>query len=907
MILPFSSSEATLARAGGKGANLAILSRAGFPVPPGFIVSTEAYKDFVAANGLQAKILEQANAVVADNPASLEEASQRIRDLFVQGVVPVGLVEAITDAVLETEAVSETASVYGAVAVRSSATAEDLPGLSFAGQQDTYLNIIGAEQVVVAVKRCWASLWTARAISYRARNHIAPDDVSLAVVVQQMIASETSGILFTANPLTGNRDEMVIDASFGLGEAIVSGLVEPDHYTVDALTAQIKHKRLGAKALQIVPNNDKAGGTHTIQQNNDQRQALDDAQIVALAQLAQRVVAHFGTPQDIEWAWANQQLYLLQSRPITSLYPLPISLDSSTLSDRERLYFSFNSVQGVTDPLTPLGQDAFRLIAGGMARFIGVQRPGSAIFLSAGDRLFIDLTDMAHIPRLRRMLVNILSVGDSGARQTLLRLIETGRLSTTSNVGSMGAILRILRAVLPNLPRIMRTMHHPETAAAPALAVCDRMLEEMRQHAREATDLSALLTVMEHDLERSLSLLAKHLMTIVAPSLISMRFIDTRLTRWLGVPSGAVLPLTRGLPNNVTTQMNLKLWAVAQAMRGDAAAMTAFQSQPIEDLVRAYQHKQLPIIAQQAITTFLDEYGARGLVEIDLGRSRWGDDPTSIFDTLRGYLMLTDPKVAPDVLFEHGAREAERIAADYVARVRSTPSAVMRWLRHARAKILAALIRRLRLLGGLRESPKFYLIRILDAYRVRLNQIGQGLVKEGLLNAADDLFFVPLDVLKAFAHGDKIDLRALAHERRATYQFELGRRRMPRILLGNGETFYEGMTADAADAGTDVLVGQAVSPGVVEGIVRVVLDPRNAQLQPGEILVCPATDPGWTPLFMTAGGLVMEIGGMITHGSVVAREYGIPAVVGVHEATTRLKTGQRVRVDGTQGRVFLKV
>ena len=210
MILPFSSSEATLACAGGKGANLAILSRAGFPVPPGFIVSTEAYKDFVAANGLQAKILEQANAVVADNPASLEEASQRIRDLFVQGVVPVGLVEAITDAVLETEAVSETASVYGAVAVRSSATAEDLPGLSFAGQQDTYLNIIGAEQVVVAVKRCWASLWTARAISYRARNHIAPDDVSLAVVVQQMIASETSGILFTANPLTGNRDEMVI-------------------------------------------------------------------------------------------------------------------------------------------------------------------------------------------------------------------------------------------------------------------------------------------------------------------------------------------------------------------------------------------------------------------------------------------------------------------------------------------------------------------------------------------------------------------------------------------------------------------------------------------------------------------------------------------------------------------------
>ena len=890
MILLFSSSEATLAQAGGKGANLAALARAGFPVPPGFIVSTIAYNDFVATNGLKAQILAHAAALVIEDPAALEHASHSIHELFRQATMPVATAQAIDQAYAElSRTVGKSTS---AVAVRSSATAEDLPGLSFAGQQDTYLNIIGSAEVLGAVKRCWASLWTARALGYRARNHIRPDEVALAVVVQAMIASETSGILFTANPLTGNRAEMVIDASFGLGEAIVSGQVEPDHYVVDGRTAQIKHKRLGAKALQIVPR-DSAGGTQTLQQDNADKQALTDAHIIALTQLAQRVAAHFGSPQDIEWAWADQQLYVLQARPITSLYPLPAPASLAG----ERLYFSFNSVQGVTDPITPLGQDALRLLVGGAAAFGGVRRSGESILLSAGDRLFVDVTDMAGDKRLRKLLVNILAVGDPGARQILQRLVETGRLMPPAATLGPALVFRLLRALLANVPRVMRAMHHPETAAQPALAGCDQLLAEARQHAGEAQDLAALLTVMTHDLERSLAMLARNVMVVIAPTLISMRFIDTRLTRWLGLPAGAVLPLMRGLPNNVTTQMNLKLWAVAQTVRNDAAAAAAFQEQSIERLVQAYQTRQLPAVAQQAIDDFLDEYGARGLVEIDLGRSRWRDDPTPIFDTLRGYLRLTDPNSAPDVLFERGAHEAERASADYVARVRA--GGVMR------AKVLSALIRRLRVLGGLRESPKFYLIRILDAYRVQLMQMGQALVGDGVLGAADDVFFVPLDTLKAFAKGDKIDLRAIANERRTTYQFEQGRRRMPRMLLGNGETFYEGMSATSDQINADTLVGQAVSPGVVEGQVRVVLDPRNAQLQPGEILVCPATDPGWTPLFMTAGGLIMEIGGMITHGSVVAREYGIPAVVGVHEATTRLKTGQRVRVDGAQGTILL--
>jgi len=892
MVLLFSSPDCTLARVGGKGMNLSVMARAGFPVPPGFIVPTEGYRDFVAANGLQAQIVTLANATIVEDPASLEATSQYIQTLFAHGEMPPQWTAAIQQA-LE----GELASI--AVAVRSSATAEDLPGLSFAGQQDTYLNVIGPQAVIDAVRRCWASLWTARAIGYRARNHINPDSVALAVVVQRMVASEVSGILFTANPLTGKRDEMVIDASFGLGEAIVSGQVEPDHYTVDAHTTHIKAKRLGAKALQIVPNANHASGTTTHQQNNAERQALSDEQIMALAQLAQRVVAHYGTPQDIEWAWADQQLYLLQSRPITSLYPLPQALRETPMP----VYFSFNSVQGVTDPITPLGQDALRAVLGGMTQFVGVQRPRERVLLSAGERLFIDFTDIAYSERTRNLALQVLSASDPGAREIIRHMAADGRFTDGATINNNGAIRRVLRKLAANmLPGAMKAMHAPDKAAAPALAACEALLSEAQHNAQSAKDLGALLAVMDADLSRSLRTLAKHLLVLIAPSMFALRFLDTRLSRWIGTPPNATLALTRGLPNNVTTEMNLKLWRVAQTIRKDANALTMFLHEPIAQLVTRYQTKQLPPIAQQAINGFLGEYGARGLVEIDLGRSRWADDPTPIFDTLRSYLLLEDANAAPDTLFARSAQEAERTAQEFITRVRETKT-TLPFVAEIRAKLIAAVMRRLRLLAGLRESPKFYLIRILDAYRRRLLGFGQGMVKDGVLDHADDIFFVSLEALRSFAAGQSIDLRTMANERRANYDFERQRRRMPRIILGNGETFYEGMPTDAAHASEDVLVGQAVSPGVVEGVVRVVLDPHHAQLQPGEILVCPATDPGWTPLFMTAAGLVMEIGGMVTHGSVVAREYGIPAVVGVHEATTRLRTGERVRVDGSSGQI----
>lgn len=312
-ILNFDSQEATLERVGGKGTNLAELTRAGFNVPPGYLITTQAYCAFVAANRFGDELLALARAVDTNDPVALEQTAEKIRALFTHSPMPPTIGDQIRAAY--SSLATRDSSLF--VAVRSSATAEDLPGLSFAGQQETYLNIIGAEAVNDAVKKCWSSLWTARAIGYRARNHIAPDNVALAVVVQQMIASKVSGVLFTANPLTGHRGEIVIDASFGLGEAIVAGQVEPDHFVVNATTWEITTCDLGDKAIAILPRAE--GGTQTIAQSRADTPTLPDAQIIALAKLAKRIAEHFGAPQDIEWAWANQRFYLLQTRPITAL------------------------------------------------------------------------------------------------------------------------------------------------------------------------------------------------------------------------------------------------------------------------------------------------------------------------------------------------------------------------------------------------------------------------------------------------------------------------------------------------------------------------------------------------------------------------------------------------------------
>jgi rifampicin phosphotransferase len=881
IILPFDSPHATLEAAGGKGMNLARLTRAGFTVPPGFVIATDAYREFVNLNRWLPAILSGVGDLTAEDASALERASAQIHAAFSAGKMPGEMESAIRAAYAELG--------DKAVAVRSSATAEDLPDLSFAGQQDTYLNIIGAEQLLDAVIHCWSSLWTARAIGYRIRNGIEHQEAALAVIVQEMVQSDASGVLFTANPLTGLRSEAVIDATLGLGEALVAGQVEPDHYVVDTLNQRILAKTLGAK--KISTRGKPGGGIETVEEAAEGRQALADEEILGLTELGQQVQKEYSFPQDIEWALAGNKLYILQSRPITSLFPLPEESQNPLV-----VWFSFSAVQGLVGPMTPLGIDVGRHIFAGAGKMFGTQIDAAeeTVLVPAGERLWIRISDVVRHPVGSRIIGGFLGMIEPSAGKILKSLLADPRLGAGSGKMRLSTVGRILRFALPIAGRFARNMLQPETARARLDAVVEAHLSAMQ--IGEAPDrfgrLMNVVTFMRERLSGVFQILLPLFIPTFVPGIASLNMLN----EISGDDRARVLEVTRALPQNVTTEMDLVLWKTATEIRADPESAEAFRSSEASALARRYLDGTLPATAQTAIASFMEKYGMRGVGEIDFGQPRWREDPTPIMHTLQSYLNI-DESSAPDAVFAKGEQSAAKAVEDLAAHAHNQSGG---WLKE---KLVRGAARRVRLLMGARESPKFFAIRTMGIARTALLETGEEFVQAGTIERADDLVFLHLNELEALARGEARDWKALIAERRATYERERRRRQVPRILVSDGRAFYEGLGSDTDTR--DLISGSPVSPGVAEGIVHIILDPRGAQLAPGEILVCPGTDPAWTPLFMAAGGLITEVGGMMTHGSVVAREYGIPAVVGVHEATTRLKNGQRIRIDGTAGKIIL--
>jgi phosphohistidine swiveling domain-containing protein len=884
MIVALHSGEVPLALGGGKGASLARLVRAGFPTPGGFLITTHAYRQYVASNNLEDWILQTARSAPPDDPAALEHVSGAIRARFAAGLMPTALAEAIRSAY---------ASMGGAaVAVRSSATTEDLPELSFAGQQDTFLNVVGAEALLDAVVRCWSSLWTARAIGYRARNRVEDRGAALAVVVQEMVPSEAAGVLFTANPLTGKRTESVIDASLGLGESLVSGQVDPDHYIVDPKGSCILSKTLGAKALAI--RSQPGGGTITVAEDAAHRQALPDAAILELSALGQRAAGLFGAPQDLEWAWAGGKLFVLQSRPITSLFPLPAGMEPEPL----RVLASFGAVQGMLDPITPLGRDVFRHGAATISTFFGPRATVDTqrIAFMTAERLFINLTGAVRQRRTRFLIRHALKMIEPGIGKALEPLLADPRLAPAERRFRLGTLARLAPLAVEIVGNIAYNVLWPDAGRRRIQRRIEAAIKSFQVQSAAGTTLAecvALSNAVFRSVRGCLPLLMPGLATGIG-ALLLLYYLAADLPN----AEQQILETTRGLPHNVTTEMDLALWQTAIAINADTAAALHFRQADVATLAAELLAGQLPATAQAAMSEFLRRYGMRGIAEIDIGRPRWREDPTPLIQVLRSYLQIEDADRAPDVVFEHGAASAKATIAALVNALRRTRYG---WLKSRLAQWAA---RRLRALAGLRESPKFTVMRLLGIWRGCFLASGQHLVAAGVLARPDDIFFLHLDEIKALARGERRDCGAPIACRRAAYDREKRRRQVPRLLLSDGRALFDGAAAPAA-ASDAAMVGTPVSPGVVEGAVHVVFDPHGVQLAPGEILVCPGTDPGWTPLFLAAGGLVMEVGGLMTHGSVVAREYGIPAVVGVHQATTRLKNGQQVRVDGTQGTITI--
>jgi pyruvate,water dikinase len=885
LVLPFEAIDRTaLPIAGGKAANLGELSRAGLPVPDGFCVTTAAY-DLVAGDaGLDSSLAALAETR-PDDTLRLAELAEEARNGLLKEYVPDVLVETIAKAY---RALGDGASVP--VAVRSSATAEDLPYASFAGQQDTYLNVVGVDALIDAVRRCWASLWTDRAVSYRASNGIDPRTVRLAVAVQEMVEGTVAGVLFTANPITGRRRQAVIDASPGLGEAIVSGAVNPDHFVVDTATGEIVEHRLGDK--QVAVRADAGGGTQWVELTGRGDEAsLSGAQIRALVALGGRVEAHYGVPQDTEWAIdADERIWLLQARPITTLFPLPA--DAPATDDDLRVYFSFNIAQGVYRPLTPMGVQAFRLLGSALVTLFG--RPpldpfkGPAFFKEAGGRIFFDITPALRSKFGHRLLDRLTQIGEARTTPILRSLSADPRLATAATYWwpiLRAVLLALLRGRIPI--RVAQALAHPETARTRAA----RVVEELRapgdvsQNAGAAERLAAVERLLTSGPPRILPGVAPAFATGMMASALAGKLLGNEAT------DDERRVVLRGLPHNPTTEMDLTLWALAEEVRTDPAAARTVRETLPEQLASEYRNGSLPPKLQVNLVNFLRVYGHRGVAEIDVGLPRWSEDPTYILGVLANYLRLDDPELAPHVQFRRAAWEAEMMVADLTRRASRKG--------RLRGALVGFLLRRIRALAGLREMPKFCIVLLLAQARALLWSVGEDLAVSARLDKAEDIFFVTLPEARTALSG--ADLCHVVRERRADYEHELKRRHVPRILLSDGT---EPTAEEALDtAGDGALRGTPASSGKVTARARVILDPTSAHLEPGEILVAPSTDPGWTPLFLTAGGLVMEMGGAMSHGAVVAREYGIPAIVGVPDATERIASGDQITVDGSSGSI----
>ena len=878
LLVDFSDIDSTMINAvGGKALNLGIMSSAGLPVPGGFCVTTDAYRSVVAdqLDDLMGKLGD------ATDRGEATAAAGKARGRVLSVELPPQLRIAIAD---HYQALGDNEPV----AVRSSATAEDLAYASFAGQQDTYLNVVGSAALLDAVRRCWASLWTDRAVSYRNANAIDHRSVALAVVVQRMIDATTAGVMFTANPITGTRHETVIDASPGLGEAVVSGAVNPDHFVVNAVDQSIVTRRLGDKRIMITSL--PGGGTELRELTGGSSEAcLNDEQVLQLVDLGQQVQRQYGAPQDTEWALDSAgTFWLTQARPITTLYP-----QARTHGPGLRVLMCLSLAQGLTRPITPMGIAAVRLIGTSVATEVRIppDEPlaGPAAMHAPGQRLYLDLTSALRNRLGRRAIIGAFTVMEARAATVLKRLAERPEFSLIQTRDHT-MLRHIAGALLRNkVPfRMIAGLINPNLAYR-GIATTERRLRRALTLPANAT-ASQRLDFVEQRLG-SLFLLMPRTFAYAVGGLLMLR-VSRQLLGDAAEP-GELQEVLRGLPHNVTTEMDLELWGLTEKIRNDQPSHGAFTESSVPDLLQRYRERKLPPVAQRGLQSFLRRYGHRAVAEIDLGIPRWSDDPSHLLGVISNYLRLNTDDLDPIAQFHAGQARAESMITTLTERMAERSQ--------VRARMVGWALRRVRQLVGLRESPKFLLIVALATMREHLKVIGRQLAANKLIDQVDDVFFLDLGEVRQGLSGENV--QPLVVVRREAYEQELKRRHIPRLLLSDGT---EPEAIAGAAAGVDgALVGSPASTGTVTGPARVVLDPVGAHLEPGEILVAPSTDPGWTPLFLTAGGLVMEMGGSNSHGAVVAREYGIPAVVGVPDATHKIETGQLITVDGAAGLVSL--
>ncbi len=840
--------------AGGKAANLGEMMRASLPVPEGFVVLTAAYKKFVKDNNIEEKIGFLIEGTENDFK-KLDEASAKIKDLFDKSEMPKEIGEEIVGLYDSLDCES--------VVVRSSATAEDLPGMSFAGQYNTYLNVRGHESLKEHIKKCWASLWNARAVAYRNKQNLKHHDIAHGVVVQKLVNSTKSGIIFTANPLSGRRDEILLNSSWGLGEAVVGGDVNPDQWIFNKEKKEINEEKISLKEVMSIRKNE---GIELVKVKNNlqNKSTLNENELKELFNLALKTENYYQSPQDIEWAY-DGKFYLVQTRPITSLYPVPGKKEGR---EGLRIYLNIsNYSQAMKEPFTPLGEDLIVTALKRINNRIGKEKKDSLWWCHVvGGRLFVDITAYLRKEKFwNKFRKDDPNDKDPVTTKIILQLCEREKeelLSKKERVNFKELINpKAMIFAFSVFKKFFCGVMSPVKAREKSKKAGEDVINKIREDSKKQKTKEDKISFIQESIEHLLIAGATTIFYVMSSSMYIKKAKDDIL-KYIGESKDVAL-VEKSVPHSVTTQMGIKLLKVA----------------------KHYDEKgKKPSIVDEKMKEIIKEYGHKKMVELDIGTLTWEESPEYLIDLVNSYIEggVYERGIKD---FNDGAEEAEkaiiRIEKEFKDRGMSK-----------KGKDVVKSLRAFREMFGMREQSKFVITQGLQIFRKVMQEVGEDLVREGRINEINDVFF-----LRFADIGSDKNLKEIIQSNKE--QFYLNEKlNPPRVMTSTGESLYH----NSAENRGGELVGLPISPGVVEGMVRIINNPEQGnELKKGEILVTTGTNPAWTPLFLRIRGLIMETGGPISHGSVVAREYGVPAVSGIVDATKKLQTGQRVKIDGETG------
>lgn len=885
---------------GGKGANLGHLTRAGQRVPPGFAVKAAAFDLFLSGNDLKERIEEVISGIDPGDLGMMDRGMADVRELMESAPVPQKVEEELRDAY---KRLVEGDRTGGLVAVRSSVGTRDLSASSFPGQMDTYHNVKGADEVVRLVRKCWASTFSYSAAVSRNARGIGHFDVFIAPLVQLMVPADSAGVVFTANPVTNRRDQMVINACFGLGEGVVSGEVNADHYVIDHDSLEVLEKEITDKRVKFVLDSGKGSGTVKVELKEEDggRPCLTGEQVARLARMAREVEESYECPQDIEWAYHDGDLYVLQSRRITTLADEPGEApdvgegwdsEFDTRVDTCYPYYTLSNISevlpGVLTPLTMSGIDSldygfvktntnFGLMKGitpeSEYTFLGVFYNRAHLNLSVVKTLTAKLPG-ASAQEFERMLPE----DDEGWEEGEFRLTP-----------------RSLLGMLPPMVLIPYWMIRTPRDVAAMRPVMEKRIADARKLDMERIPYELYLEWMEGSRDYRYRVITHHI-TVSQFSVVYYDLLRELTEKWLDDGQGSIASrLVTGLQNIESAQPSMEIWDLSREVLGSDELTGVFEgNEPgeIEEVLRSGTSDDERAFVR-SLDAFLSRFGYRSVFEAELMLPNWEEDPSYVFAMIKNY-METKHELGPREL----ALKQERVREETYRDVMGT----LRW--HQRL-LLKLVLRQTHKFVAMREYTKATLIMGVAQTKKEYRALGRRLAAEGLLERPDDLYFLKTDEVKTLAGGEDPDVpvpelvarRRREYEQNKTVVLPEYSRGKPKPLTGEDLR---------VKGGIEVLKGIPVSPGRVTGPARVITDPRrNSKIMPGEILVAPVTDAAWTPLFVTAGAIVVDVGGPLSHGSIVAREYGIPGVLNVGVGTRLIETGQRITVDGDRGEVII--